>query len=87
MGKTSKQTKTLRSERLNCLCGDSALDCRLDVQARIMLKENMIYLMNLFPRKGVRQQVCSRKEACYEEVSSGVGAHQESSSAASSPVV
>jgi hypothetical protein len=52
-----------------------------------MLKENMIYLMNPFTRKGARQQVFSRKEAGYEEVSSGLGAHQESSSAASSPVV
>jgi hypothetical protein len=48
-----------------------------------MLKENMIHRMNLFIIKGVRLKVCSRKEVCYEEVSFGIGAHQEDSSAAS----
>jgi hypothetical protein len=48
-----------------------------------MLKENMIYLMNLFTIEGARLKVCSRKEAYGEEISSGIGAHEASSSAAS----
>ena len=49
-----------------------------------MLEENMIYLMNLFNIKGVRLKVCSQKEACCEKVSSGIGAHEENPSSASS---
>jgi hypothetical protein len=49
-----------------------------------MLKGNMIYLMNLFTIKGARLKVRSRKEASCEEVSSGIAAHETSSSVASS---
>jgi hypothetical protein len=48
-----------------------------------MLKENMIYLMNLFTIEGARLRVCSRKEVYCEEVSSRSGAHEAGSSAAS----
>lgn len=49
-----------------------------------MLKENLIHRMTLFTIKGVRLKVCSRKEACCEEVSSGIGAHEASPPATSS---
>jgi hypothetical protein len=49
-----------------------------------MLKENMIHRMNLFITKGVCLQVHSRKEVYCEEVSSGIGAHEENPSSASS---
>jgi hypothetical protein len=49
-----------------------------------MLKENMIHRMNLFNIKGARRKVCSRKEVYCEEVSSGIGAHEENPPSASS---
>lgn len=48
-----------------------------------MMKENMVHRMTLFTIEGVRLKVCSRKEGIYEEVSSGIGAHEASSSSAS----
>lgn len=56
----------------------------LDIREKKMPEENMIYLLNLFTSKGARRKVRSRKEACYEKVSTGTGAHAASSSAASS---
>ena len=49
-----------------------------------MLKENMIYLMNLFTIKGMCCKVRSRKEVNCEKVSSRIGTHQKSASASSS---
>lgn len=48
-----------------------------------MLKENMVHRMTLFTIEGARLKVRSRKEVCGEEVSSGSGAHEAGSSAAS----
>lgn len=48
------------------------------------MKENMIYLMNLFTIEGACCKVRSLKEVFYEKVSSGIGAHKKSASASSS---
>lgn len=58
---------------------------KCDIWEKKMSEENMIYLMNLFTIKGAHWKVRSRKEeVCYEKVSTGIGSHEASSSAASS---